>query len=153
MAWGSTVPVAVDALIVVLRGAPDLAGVRIFDGPDTDASSQVEALLVGLGSEDDPTAVDGQSSREGLSTRRDHEQYGIRCVLIVLNGSGDITAARRRAFDLLGAVGGALAADQSLGGAVMTARLGTYSYSQDQDEQGARAVLAFTVDVDAYTRP
>lgn len=153
MAWGSTVPDVVDALVVAFRGAPDLVGVRVFDGPDTDASSQTEALLVGLGSEEDPTAVDGHSSREGLSNARDREQYGVRCVLIVLNGSGKIAVARRRAYALLGAVGGLLAADQRLGGAVMTAQLGTHSYSQDQTEQGAHAVIAFTVDVDAFTRP
>lgn len=151
MVWGSSIPVAIDALVPLLQLAPELEGVKVFDGPFVSGSSQLETIEVGVGGSDDPTAVDGQSSREGLSAARDHEQYGIRCVLIVLNGSGNIAVARRRAYDLLGAVGGVLAANPRLGG-VMKAELGTHSFSQDQTEQGAEAIIAFTVDIDAFTR-
>jgi hypothetical protein len=150
MAWGSTVPAALDALVVLFQ--QELPGVTVFDGPDTSGSSQDEALLVGVGDSSDPTAVDGHSTREGLAVARDREQYAVRCALIVLNGSGDIAAARRRAYDLLGAVGGVLAADTRLGGTVMTAQIGTQTFSQQQTQQGAEAVIAFTVEIDAYSR-
>jgi hypothetical protein len=151
MAWGSTVPAAVDALVALLRTASGLEGVKVFDGPGVTGSSQTEAVMVGVGANEDPTAVDGRQDREGLSTARDREQYEIRCALAVVNGSGDISAARRRAYELLGVVGGVLASDQRLGGAVLNAQLGSAAFTQDQTEQGAEAVISFTVDVDAFT--
>lgn len=150
--WGSTIPAAIDALVTALTQADGLGSVAVLDGPEVDASSRDEALIVGAGAVDDPTAVDASTEHEGLSLERDREQYGIRCVLMVRDGSGSVPAARRRAYDLLGAVGAALAADYTLGGAVMTAGLGTHGLSQDQDERGAHIVIAFTIDVDAYTR-
>lgn len=151
-AWTSSVPDALDALVAALQAAPGLAGVAIFDGPVVTASGQLEAVMVGLGDQEDPTAVEGQNTREGLAAAPDREQYGIRCAAIVCDPGGDISAARRRAYQLLGVVGGVLAADQRLGGTVMIAQLGSSTLSQDQDETGALATIAFTVEVDAFSR-
>lgn len=153
MAWMSTIPDAVDALVAAFRAAPGLSGVKVFDGPVVTASGQMEAVTVGdVGDQEDPTAVEGQNTREGLAATRDREQYTIRCAVLVLNGAGDASAARRRAYQLLGEIGEVLAADQRLGGAVMIAQLGSSTLSQDQDETGATATVAFNVEVDAFTR-
>ncbi|MFI0897068.1 hypothetical protein [Streptomyces sp. NPDC020983] len=152
MVWQSTVPDALDALVAALRAAPGLADVTVFDGPVVTASGQVEAITVGAGDEEDPTAVEGQNAREGLAPMPDREQYTIRCAALVLNGAGNMPAARRRVYQLLGEVGGVLAADQRLGGVVMMARLGTSTLTQVQDETGAAATVAFAVEIDAFTR-
>jgi hypothetical protein len=152
MAWGSSVPGALDALVATLSAAPGLTGVTVADGPVVTGSGQQEAVTVGLGDPEDPTAVEGQNAREGLAASPDREQYGIRCAVIVRDGSGDTPAARRRAYQLLGEIGEVLAADQRLGGAVMVAQLGSWTLAQDQDGKGAIVTLAFTVEVDAFTR-
>lgn len=152
MAWASTVPDALDALVAAFRGAPGLADVAVFDGPVVTGSGQQEAVTVGIGDQEDPTAIEGQNDREGLAATPDREQYGIRCAVIVRKGVGDISAARRRAYQLLGEIGGLLAADPRLGGTVMRAQLGASNLAQEQDGKGALASLTFTVEVDAYTR-
>lgn len=152
MAWGSTLPAAMDALLQRFATAPELDGVKVYDGPVIDGSSALEALTVGYAGEDEPTAADGQSAREGLGADRSHEEYTVRCAIEVLNGSDDAPAARRRAFELLGVVGGVLAADPRLGGAVMSAQVGTWTLAQAQTPQGAFVTLPFEIDVDAYTR-
>lgn len=149
--WGSSVPDAVDGLVAVLKQA-DLDDCDVIDGLAVGGSSRTAALTVGAGSDDDPTAVDGSSAREGLGGGRDREQYGIRCVLEVSNGSGDLPATRRRAYALMGTAGDALAANQTLNGAVLMASLGVHGFSQDQDERGAIAIIAFTVDIDAFSK-
>jgi hypothetical protein len=70
---------------------------------------------------------------------------------MVRDASGDIAAARTRAYALVSACGSAIAADQKLGGAVMLARLGRVSLQQIQDDQGALAIVEFTVPCDAFT--
>lgn len=149
--WGSSVPDAIDALVLILRQA-GLDDCDVVDGLEVTGSSRTAALTVGAGSDDDPTAVDGTSAHEGLALGQDREQYGIRCVLEVVDGSGDLPGVRRRAYALLGTVGGALAANSTLNSTVLMAGIGTHGYSQDQDERGALAVIAFTVDVDAFSK-
>lgn len=149
--WGSSVPDAIDALVLILKQA-GLEDCDVVDGLAVEGSSRTAALTVGAGSNDDPTAVDGTSAHEGLALGRDREQYGIRCVLEVVDGSGDLPATRRRAYALLGVVGGALAANPTLNGVVLMAGIGTHGYAQDQDERGASAVIAFTVDVDSFSK-
>lgn len=150
--WGSSVPDAIDALVIILQQA-GLEDCDVLDGLAVGGSSRTAALIVGAGSDDDPTAVDGTSAHEGLALGRDREQYGIRCVLEVVDGSGDLPTVRRRAYALLSAVGGALATNASLNNKVLMAGLGTHGYSQDQDERGAVGIIAFTVDVDAFSKP
>lgn len=152
MAWASSTPDALDALVAAFRAAPGLAGVEVFDGPVVTDSGQQEAVTVGLGDQEDPTAVEGQNAREGLAAAPDREQYTIRCAVIVRDGGGNIAPARRRAYELLGEIGGVLAADQRLGNTVMIAQLGSWSLAQEQDAKGALVTLAFNVDVDAFTR-
>lgn len=152
MAWASSVPGALDALVAALRAAPGLADVMVFDGPVVTDSGQLEAVTVGVGDQEDPTAVEGQNARDGLAAAPDREQYTIRCAVIVRTGTGDISPARRRAYQLLGEIGGVLAADQRLGGAVMIAQLGSWTLSQEQAGTGAQATLSFNVDVDSFSR-
>lgn len=155
MAWGSTTPVVIEALVTALRGAPELTGVKVYDGPTLSGSSAKEALNVGTSPSPDvdaATSAEGQESREGLAVDRTREQYTIHCGVSVLNGSSNAPAARRRVFELLAAVGAALAADPTLGRTVLQVQIGTWTLAQQQGQTGAVATIAFGIDVDAFTR-
>jgi hypothetical protein len=152
MAWGSSVPTVLQALVSTLRGAPALEGVPVFDGPALDGTSQDAVVTIGYtGDPEDPGTVSGQNEYEGLSTARSREQYTVRCAVSVRDGTGDPVAPRTRAFELLSVVGGVLAANPSLGGACMQAGIGAWSLIDDQATTGAVATIAFSIDIDAFT--
>jgi hypothetical protein len=151
MAWFSTVPAAIDALLAACRASDELTGVFIGDGPELNGTTAQEALAVGYQSEDTPVAVEGLGVDEGMSIRRTREQYAINCSITVDNGAGDTSTARTRAFQLYAAVGSVLAADPRLDNTVMSTRLGTYSMQQTAGKRGVRVYLQFSVDCDGFT--
>lgn len=150
MAWGSSTPAAIENLLAAIGAVKD-AETGLRDGPRVVADGINEAITVGYVDDTDETAVTGSMEYEGLAVAPLRETYSIRCAASVRNGAKDITAARSRAYELLAAVGGALAADKTLGGVVLSARIGDMTLSQDQTSRGADVVLAFNVDCDAYT--
>lgn len=151
--WASSVPDALDALVAAFRAAPGLEGVRVFDGPVVTQAAPMEALCVGFsGDPTEPAAAQVESAREGLSVARSREQYPVQCAASVLNGKGDISAARRRAYELYAVAGAVLAADPTLGRTVLSAQPGGGSLVQDQTPDGAVVTVAFAVDIDAFTR-
>jgi len=149
--WSSTAPAAIAGFIAQLTDSPDLAGVSVVDGPVVTNTAALEVVTVGFQNEDQPAVVDGTDAREGLGIGRSHELYTINCKAEVLNGASDIVAARGRAYELLDAVGAALAADKTLGDAVMAAEIGPVALSQLQTKNGAVAMILFGVNCDAYT--
>jgi hypothetical protein len=72
-------------------------------------------------------------------------------MIAVLNGGGDIVAARNRAYELLGVCGRAIQADKTLRGAVRMATISTGNLTQDQTPKGAIATLMFDVACEAFT--
>ncbi|BBB01072.1 hypothetical protein RVR_8315 [Actinacidiphila reveromycinica] len=155
MAWFSTVPVVLDALAAEFKSALSTAGgfdgVVVFDGPTVTEGAPTEAVTVGY-HDDEVTSVDGEDTREGLSTQRSRERYTVNCAAAVLTGSGDIRAARARAYDILNVLGSALAVNPTLGQSAMSVQPGSMTLTQTQDTDGAVAVVMFGVDVDAFTR-
>jgi hypothetical protein len=152
MTWASTVPDALNGLLVALRGTAALDGVAVFDGPVVSGSTAMEVITVGYTGGEDEDSADATEAITGLSVQQQRERYTVRCAASVRNGSADLAAARNRAYELLGYVGGALAADKRLGGAVMMASLGAHQLRQAQDSRGALATVVFEVAVDAMTR-
>jgi len=151
-AWAPTAPAAISGLLTVLKAEPGLAGVEIHDGPAVTASAALEAIIVGwYGIKGDALAVEAEITSAGLTAHPGREVYAILCAVMVRDGSGDIAAARTRAYALVSSCGSAIAADQKLGGAVMLARLGRVSLQQIQDDAGALAIIEFTVPCDAFT--
>ena len=151
-AWAPTAPAAILGLVAAFGREPGLAGVEIHDGPAVTASAALEAVIVGwYGIKGDALAVEAEITPAGGSAHPGREIYAILCAIEVRDGSGDIAAARARAYALVSACGAAIAADQKLGGTVMIARLGRVSLQQMQDPQGAVAVIEFTVPCDAFT--
>lgn len=162
MPWNSSVPRAITGLLAVLAAAPALEGVPVLDGPKVTESKAAEIIAVGFtgermsrtGAYPETTgpAAEATSVLEGLAVSPERETAEIRCMIAVLDGSRDITAARGRAYDLLAACGQAIAANKTLGGAVMAAWVSGHTLDQDQTQKGAVVTVLFSVGTDAYTR-
>jgi hypothetical protein len=150
--WASSVPDAINGLVAALTGSSNLDAVRVFDGPAVTGSSATEVITVGYNGGQDDDAVDGALALEGAARSSSRERYVIRCAASVVKGSGQITDARSRAYELVGYVGAALAADKTLGNAVMSASIGGTRLRQSQDSRGAAATVLFEVMIDAFTR-
>ncbi|MEV6791249.1 hypothetical protein AB0M87_04440 [Streptomyces sp. NPDC051320] len=151
MEWASKVPDAMDALVVAFRTSSGLEGVTVWDGPTVSKATPQEMLSVGFTGVDGETDAESSSAAAGMTTRRDMETFTVRCAAAVLRGSTDVAAVRRRAYELLAAAGEAIARDETLGGVVLRAMVGSHTLTQDQTSNGAQAVVAFGVDCEAFT--
>jgi len=153
--YSSSVPAAIAALVAGFKASAALggAGVLVLDGPSLTAPGGQEAVAVGYAG--DPAqaqpAVTGTAVPEGGAVLPARERYAVTCVIEVADPGGDIAAARTRAYALHAACGAAVAADHTLGGAVLNAWLGTGTLTQQQTTAGALARVVFGVSVDAYT--
>ncbi len=142
----SAAPGAVDAVLAILRAAPPLRDVRIWDGPILSGSdpAQLAVGAVAFEEEGGPAAVTSEFTGAGLGRRV--ERVDIGCRAVAWSGDPEMKPVRDRVYGILGAVADALAADPALGGAVIRARLGpSVSLAQTQTTDGPEAVLDFTV--------
>ena len=146
----SAVPAAIDALLAILRAAPELAGVQIVDGPPVDDQSDADQLFVGY----QPGEGEGASMVQDFAyagARRREENGVINCWIDCWSGDADIRPRRQRAFELLAVVEDALRATDivpeapTLGGTVQWSQLAGGSLRQVQTDQGTRAGIGFTV--------
>jgi hypothetical protein len=150
MAWGSTVP---DAMAALATAFAHVATSDVIDAPQVSASGRMSAVLVGWDDEElGMHAVDGENAREGMTADSDRERYSITCKVIVRSGGRDFAAIRPDAFALFGACGGVLAANTTLGGTVMSARIGQWHHVQQAMAKGIEAAIVFAVDIDAFTK-
>lgn len=151
--WSSSVPEAYDALVALLTSAAAMEGARVLDGPVVSEDPIMEAVIVGFEDESAAAVEEGTNEPEGLARARDRETFTINCaVMVMLGASTDMPAARRRAYELFGAVGRVLADDPQLGKSVTMATLGSHTLTQPQTDQGALAQITFGVDCQSYTR-
>jgi hypothetical protein len=155
MPYQSSVPAAITGLVTAFRTSTSLGlaspPVPVRDGPALTATPGLEAVAVGYTGNANEDVVTGAASPEGLAVLPDRERYAVTCTIEVVDGDGDITAARARAYVLHAACGAAIAADHTLGKAVLRASLGIGSLQQQQTSGGALARVVFPVNVDAYT--
>jgi hypothetical protein len=149
VSYSSSVPAAVAALVAAFKASAGLAGVLVLDGPGLTAAGGVEGVAVGYSGDQNADDVTGTSAPEGLAPA-DRERYAVSCVIEVIDPGGDIAAARTRAYALHAACGAAIAADRTLGHAVLQASTGMGSLRQQQTTGGALARVTFPVNVDAY---
>jgi hypothetical protein len=151
-AWAPAAPAAILGLLAALAREPGLAGVEIHDGPAVTESAALEAIIVGwYGLAGDARAVESSITSAGLAGHPGRETFEILCAVMVRDGSGDIAAARARAYVLVSACGSAIGADQRLGNSVMTSRLDRVALQQVQDTGGALAIVEFAASCDAFT--
>lgn len=168
MAWQSTQPAALAALVAMFTAATApgcaLAGVHIADGPIVSSSSALEWLLAGWSGERMSTKgtypepegpeIAGSLAIEGLSAARSREKYTITNTVEVVRGASDgLVPARERAYAIVSACAGLIAANPRLGRTVMLATVGATSYTPSMGPRGAKASVRFGVDIDAFTNP
>ena len=153
-AWQTRVPDAIDALVATFTTAEGLAGVTVRDGASVSQARLTEVVSVGYTGAEGESDVEAQAVNEGLGGGGpDRELFSIRCAAAAFKGGTDISAARKRAYEIFGAATAAIAANRTLNGTVLRAMVDSHSLTQDQGDQGAQAVIVFTVGCDSYTRP
>ncbi|WP_242890265.1 hypothetical protein [Actinomadura litoris] len=143
----STVPTALDALVTGLTAA--LPDVQVVDGQPV--STEGDVICIGFGGVPGEPAVESTRTREQLAREPDREQYDIACLASSWSGDTDAKTVRDRAYELVDAAADVLAADDTLGGVVMEARITTDSLTQEQTAEGAVATVRFIVHADAFT--
>ena len=146
----STVPAAIDALLVILRTAPELSGVRVFDGPPTDDMAGPDFVAVGWQPEgEEAPAITQDFNAAGARTR--DEEFDLLCWAESWTGDRSVSARRVRAFELLAVVEQAIRASgaqpeaPTLGGVVLWSHLTGATLRQMFTQDGTRVGIAFTV--------
>lgn len=146
----SAVPAAIDALLEILRAAPELEGVEVIDGPPVDDQSEADQLCVGYQPGEGESASMVQDFAYAGARRRD-EQGVINCWIDTWSGDDEVQPRRQRAFALLAVVEDVLRASDTareaptLGGVVQWSQLAAGSLNQVLTDQGMRVGIAFTV--------
>lgn len=141
----STVPAALTGIVAAFKTAAPNATVR--KGVVLGNSGHTDVLTVAAGS-DMGAGVEVHDTDGG--PRVQFENYTVNCLIRSSTGSpAALDVVIDRASALLAAAGDALTADQTLGGAVMRARIGDLSWAFEQTKQGAVVLIAFGVDVEA----
>jgi hypothetical protein len=145
----SRVPVAVDALLAILRARPELEGVAIVDGPPAVNLTQKRRIHIGW-SPAGESSVSIQQQFNGAGARTRDEAFDISGYAEARSGDKDMAARRTEVFALVGEIEQALRASNTapqaptLNGAVLWAHLTTGDLLQSQAE-GSTAGLVFTV--------
>jgi hypothetical protein len=148
MSWGSTVPTTLTALVTMFGAASPVT--LVFNGPTLTAEPWTEAVTVGSPDAQTPNAAEGVWQVEGMAPVPSREQYTVNCLLEVLSGADDQTVDRARLFTIFNLYGAALATDPTLGGTVLSARMGVFALREIPADVSSTQ-LQFGVLVDAYT--
>ena len=140
----STIPAAIAALVSGLPGATGLTGVDVHDGPPMTGEAP-DYVCIGFDPVEPLTAVEGDQVPASLGNRAREESYEIVCSLAAWSGDTAMSARRARAMQLLAAIEAWLRTNITLGGAVRTAQIASYSLLQEQTDQGASAGVRFRI--------
>lgn len=111
----SRAPAAVNALLSVLKAAPALAGVPVFDGPvATDDYS--DALFIGYDGDThgERESVITDQQWAGLGAKKRTETITIICSAVAVSGDGTALDARTRVYNLMASVENTLRTDPSM---------------------------------------
>lgn len=145
----SAAPAAIDALLSILRAAPELAAAAVVDGPPGPDFTERLRIYVGYSPGSDQ-AAEIQQAFAGAGARQRDEDGLISCYAEARGGDKDMRLRRNQVYQLLAAVEAALrgtdAAPEAptLNGTVLWSEVTTGSLIQTQDN-GAYAGLAFAV--------
>lgn len=122
----------------------------VLDGPEAVDLSAARVLWVGVSdpdSEDAPDGGEGTQEWAGLGALRKNEMLTIPHTARAWTGDADVRAARRAAFEILGAVEDIVRANTSLGNTVMFCLAGVSNVQLRQvvGPKGAIADIAFGI--------
>lgn len=144
----SRVPALIDALVPALQASPDLATVKVVDGPLVSDSAAQEWVFVGYDGDEDGDFATATSQQEwaGLGAKKKNEEITLTCAILVQRGSTDVRGCRTRTYEVFAAVENTLRADPSLGFPTPTVCAVTeHSFHQEQTADGIQGRLPFTV--------
>jgi hypothetical protein len=145
------VPECIAGLVTLTQAA--LAGLSVpasavADGPFLGSDVPPEYVTVGW-TTNDPPDIGGVTSGVGNDDRA--EEFDIHCQLSVSIGDSSLTTVTVRAGVLLSAIGQALRADRTLGGALVNQdgadRTGPFAWERDVDTTGASVLVSYVVHV------
>jgi hypothetical protein len=96
--------------------------------------------------------IEGDLAIEGLAADRSREKYVITNTVEVVRGASDgLIPARERAYAIVSACAGLIAANPRLNRTVGLAQMGATSYTPSEFPKGAKASVRFGVVIDAFT--
>lgn len=148
------VPAAIDALIALWRGAPTLAydvngtpvALRVHDTVALEDLDEPRALVVATGAQG---AAGGVQATTGFGLADRAYEFEVACELHVWSGDTDPAPLRTQAFAVLDELARLLAVRRDLGGVADWARMTRSTYTPMHDSTGTKALIEFTVRVDA----
>nr|PZN20116.1 MAG: hypothetical protein DIU75_13180 [Mycolicibacterium hassiacum] len=156
----STIPAALRALVAAARRAIPPAVIRGRTVPVTVTLGQPtrgqvgadDIVCIAFTGEPGEAAVTSTRERQQAAAAPDRESYQVACLASSWRGRhDDAEPVLDRTFEMINAFAAELAADQTLGGVVMTCRLTTDETAIMQTEQGATVVTRFTLSIEAFT--
>lgn len=152
----SVTPLIIDALFTQAEAA--LPDVFVTDGFKTTDDATQDMLMIGVDDGQSPSAATSGNSSQSMATAgipRSRDQNGsINCWALSWNGNATPKDARDAVYAIQAAVEAILRADPSMGlaqpnGQVFVIQIGDETLQQDQDENGATALLTFTINFQA----
>ena len=149
----TALPQVINGILTAFNASAGLTGVRIFDGPEIDASYPGDFIAVGHdGSEDGEVSVSNVTqSFEQLGNLKQFEDGSIDCWLATWDGGTSLSDRRTRVATLLSAVDTAIRADVSLGGACIYSSLSNHQMTYIQANNGVAISVTFSITYRART--
>lgn len=142
----SAVPAALDAVVALFTAA----GITTYDGPGASDDAATSYVLVGVQDPDvdgPATSATATSQWAWLGHVERDETFSLHCSAVGWNGDADQKSARDNVYALMGQVATAITTDPTLGGVLLYAvGLSTSDLRQDQDQNGAIALLGFDLE-------
>lgn len=152
----SVVPAIIDALYEQAKTA--LPDVLVFDGFNLGDDLTDDILMIGISdgqSSAASTGADGSQTQATAGTPRTRNQTGsINCWALSREGNTTMKSARDAVYAMQAALEDIMRDDPTLGiappnGQILVIQLGDEHLDQDQDVEGAQALLAFTINFEA----
>ena len=149
----TALPQVINGILTAFNASAGLTGVRIFDGPEIDASYPGDFIAVGHdGSEDGEVSVSNVTqSFEQLGNLKQFEDGSVDCWLATWDGGTSLSDRRAQVATLLSAVDTAIRADVSLGGACIYSSLSNHQMTYIQANNGVAISVTFTITYRART--
>jgi hypothetical protein len=147
-------PVLIDNVVVAFSGASSLSGVMIVDGPELNAVSEGEVIVVGHDGvpAGEIPAANSSNLYVTLGARRMNESGSLDCVIRSYpKTTTNLKTLRDRAYALLSAIDTIIRTDPTFSGSVQRCGLGKSNLSYAPVQQGFGIKLTFTIDYEAIT--
>lgn len=143
----------IDALVALAEATVDTSTVAVFDGPQPVFDPPEQFVAIGWDTGDEAgSGISADITQEwaSLGNRAKDETGTVNCAVGVWTGDTNAKGRRDTAAAIIGQLETALRADATLGIAlVRNVGLSTGSLTQEQIDDGVRAIVAFTVNYTA----